>query len=94
MNVIVLLLHHLIFCYGFHWQISSNIEEVKRSIAEKDSAVRKSEDDAADLKKKVENLHNELEESEREYQVLFSVNFILLNLWIRKRIVQHGCFLT
>ncbi|XP_042470536.1 structural maintenance of chromosomes protein 2-1-like [Zingiber officinale] len=47
-------------------KISLNIEEIKRSIAEKDSAVRKSEDDAADLKKKVENLHNELEESERE----------------------------
>lgn len=42
--------------------------------------MKKSEDDAADLKKKVENLHNELEESEREYEVPFSVNFILLNL--------------
>ncbi|KAG6530733.1 hypothetical protein ZIOFF_004491 [Zingiber officinale] len=59
--------------------ISSTIQEIKRAIAEKNSVVTKSKDDAADLKKKLKKLDKELEESEREYQVPFSVNFILLN---------------
>lgn len=48
-----------------------NIEDLKKSIGERDSAVHKSEDDAADLKKKVEDLSKNLEEREREYQVNF-----------------------
>lgn len=42
--------------------------------AERDAAVRKSEEGATDLKKTVEDLSKILEDSEREYQVILSVN--------------------
>ncbi|XP_019707663.1 structural maintenance of chromosomes protein 2-2 isoform X2 [Elaeis guineensis] len=49
-------------------KVIKSIEDTKRSIAERDSAVKKAEDDAADLKKRVEDLSKNLDECEREYQ--------------------------
>ncbi|MGJ5634930.1 hypothetical protein [Nostoc sp. CALU 1950] len=46
-----------------------NIKDIKKSIGERDSAVQKAEDGAADLKEKVANLAKNLEDIEREYQV-------------------------
>lgn len=53
-----------------------SIEDIKRSIVERDSAVKKAEDDASDLKNRVENLSKNLDECEKEYQVsLFAASF-------------------
>ncbi|CAL9780689.1 unnamed protein product [Musa acuminata subsp. burmannicoides] len=49
-------------------KIINNIEEIKMTKAERDAAVRKSEEGATDLKKRVEDLSKILEDSEREYQ--------------------------
>ncbi|KAJ8511986.1 hypothetical protein OPV22_002420 [Ensete ventricosum] len=49
-------------------KIINNIEEIKMTKAERDAALRKSEEGATDLKKKVEDLSKILEGSEREYQ--------------------------
>ncbi|CAL9130422.1 unnamed protein product [Musa acuminata var. zebrina] len=49
-------------------KIINNIEEIKTTKAERDAAVRKSEEGATDLKKTVEDLSKILEDSEREYQ--------------------------
>ncbi|KAJ0988950.1 hypothetical protein J5N97_007306 [Dioscorea zingiberensis] len=49
-------------------KIIKSIEDVKQSIGERDSAVRKVDDGAAGLKKKVEDLTKNLDECEREYQ--------------------------
>ncbi|CAL9067896.1 unnamed protein product [Musa banksii] len=49
-------------------KIINNIEEIKMTKAERDAAVRKSEEGATDLKKTVEDLSKILEDSEREYQ--------------------------
>ncbi|XP_008800994.2 structural maintenance of chromosomes protein 2-1-like [Phoenix dactylifera] len=49
-------------------KVIKSIEDTKRSISERDSAVKKAEDDAADLKKRVEGLSKNLDECEREYQ--------------------------
>ncbi|RZC03181.1 Pentatricopeptide repeat-containing protein, mitochondrial [Glycine soja] len=46
-----------------------NIEELKHSGKEKSSAVKKAEEGAADLKKKVDELTKSLEEHDKEYQV-------------------------
>lgn len=51
-------------------QIVKSIEDLKMSIGERDSAVRKAEDGAADLKKRVDDLSKNLEGYEKEYQVL------------------------
>ncbi|TXG70675.1 hypothetical protein EZV62_005610 [Acer yangbiense] len=48
--------------------IVRNIEDLKQSIEEKASAVRRSEEGAADLKKRVEELSKSLEEYEKDYQ--------------------------
>ncbi|KAI9160747.1 hypothetical protein LWI28_011174 [Acer negundo] len=49
-------------------KIFRNIEDLKQSIEEKASAVRRSEEGAADLKKRVEELSKSLEEYEKDYQ--------------------------
>ncbi|OAY65421.1 Structural maintenance of chromosomes protein 2-1, partial [Ananas comosus] len=49
-------------------KIVKSIEDIKRSIVERDSAVKKAEDDASDLKNRVENLSKNLDECEKEYQ--------------------------
>ncbi|KAI4332735.1 hypothetical protein L6164_017619 [Bauhinia variegata] len=48
--------------------IVSNIQDLKQSIEVKASAVRKAEEGAVDLKKKVDDLSKSLEEHEKEYQ--------------------------
>ncbi|KAL2326443.1 hypothetical protein Fmac_025501 [Flemingia macrophylla] len=48
--------------------IVKNIEELKQSVKEKASAVKKAEDGAADLKNRVDELTKSLEEHEKEYQ--------------------------
>ncbi|KAG5113518.1 hypothetical protein JHK82_036787 [Glycine max] len=45
-----------------------NIEELKHSVEEKSSAVKKAEEGAADLKNKVDELTKSLEEHDKEYQ--------------------------
>ncbi|OAY30564.2 hypothetical protein MANES_14G036500v8 [Manihot esculenta] len=45
-----------------------SIEDLKQSVEERASAVRNSEEGAADLKKKVEELSKSLEEHEKDYQ--------------------------
>jgi hypothetical protein len=47
----------------------SNIEDLRHSVEEKASAVRKAEEGAADLKKRAEELSKNLEEYEKDYQV-------------------------
>ncbi|KAG8054309.1 hypothetical protein GUJ93_ZPchr0001g31079 [Zizania palustris] len=49
-------------------KILKNIEDIKRSITERDAAVKGAEDGAADMKKRAEDLTKELDESEKEYQ--------------------------
>ncbi|KAL5991401.1 Structural maintenance of chromosomes protein 2-2 [Asimina triloba] len=49
-------------------KIVRSMEEINKSIGERDAAVKRAEDGAADLKRKVEDLSKELEESEKEYQ--------------------------
>ena len=51
------------------FQINHNIEDLRQSIEEKAIAVQKSEEGAADLKKRVGDLSKSLEEQEKEYQV-------------------------
>lgn len=51
------------------FKIVKNIEELKQSVDEKESAVKKAEEGASGLKNKVEELTNSLEEHEKEYQV-------------------------
>ncbi|KAF8398481.1 hypothetical protein HHK36_017410 [Tetracentron sinense] len=48
--------------------IGKNIKELQKSLEERDYAVKKTEDGAADLKKRVEDLSRNLEEYEKEYQ--------------------------
>jgi len=50
-------------------KIVKNIEELKQSVEEKASAIKKAEEGAADLKSRVEELSKSLEEHEKEYQV-------------------------
>lgn len=50
-------------------QVEKNLEELKQSAEEKVAAVRKAEEGASDLKKRVEELSMSLEEHEKEYQV-------------------------
>uniref|UniRef100_A0A0E0JSE7 SMC hinge domain-containing protein n=1 Tax=Oryza punctata TaxID=4537 RepID=A0A0E0JSE7_ORYPU len=49
-------------------KILKNIEDIKRSIIERDTAVKNAEDGAADMKKRADDLTKELDESEKEYQ--------------------------
>ncbi|KAG2711067.1 hypothetical protein I3760_04G059500 [Carya illinoinensis] len=49
-------------------KISSNIEDLNHSVEAKASAVRKAEEGAADLKKRVEELSKNLDEYESDYQ--------------------------
>ncbi|CAA7392949.1 unnamed protein product [Spirodela intermedia] len=49
-------------------KIYSSIDEIKQSIGERESAVKRAVDGAADIKKKVENLSKNLDEREKEYQ--------------------------
>ncbi|KAF4372098.1 hypothetical protein F8388_000314 [Cannabis sativa] len=49
-------------------KIVSNIEDLKQSVEERASAVRRADEGAADLKKKVAELSQGLEEYEKEYQ--------------------------
>ncbi|XP_047058736.1 structural maintenance of chromosomes protein 2-1-like [Lolium rigidum] len=49
-------------------KILKNIEDIKRSIVERDAAVKKAEDGASDMSKRAEDLTKELDESEKEYQ--------------------------
>ena len=55
--------------YTFHMQILTNIEDIKRSILERDAAVKNVENEASDMKKRAEELTKELDEKEKEYQV-------------------------
>ncbi|XP_057727797.1 structural maintenance of chromosomes protein 2-1-like [Arachis stenosperma] len=48
--------------------IVKNIEELKQSVEEKAIAVKKAEEGAADLKKRVDELTKKLDEHEKEYQ--------------------------
>ncbi|KAM0926091.1 hypothetical protein ACQ4PT_003913 [Festuca glaucescens] len=49
-------------------KILKNIEDIKRSIVERDAAVKKAEDGASDMSKRAEDLTKDLDESEKEYQ--------------------------
>ncbi|XP_016462501.1 structural maintenance of chromosomes protein 2-1 isoform X1 [Nicotiana tabacum] len=49
-------------------KVEKNLEELKQSAEEKVAAVRKAEEGASDLKKRVEELSMSLEEHEKEYQ--------------------------
>ncbi|WZZ44429.1 hypothetical protein YC2023_040688 [Brassica napus] len=49
-------------------KIVHNIEELKKSVKERAAAVKKSEDGAADLKRRFQELSTTLEESEKEHQ--------------------------
>ncbi|EXC13941.1 Structural maintenance of chromosomes protein 2-1 [Morus notabilis] len=49
-------------------KIVRNIEDLKQSVEERTTAVKRAEDGAADLKKRVEDLSQGLEEFEKEYQ--------------------------
>ncbi|KAJ1388616.1 SMCs flexible hinge [Sesbania bispinosa] len=49
-------------------KIVKNIEELKQSVEEKASAVKRAEEGAADLKNRVDELTKSLEEHEKEYQ--------------------------
>jgi len=51
------------------FKIVKNIEELKQSVEEKASAVKKAEEGASDLKNTVDELTKSLEEHEKEYQV-------------------------
>ena len=55
--------------YIFHMQILKNIEDIKRSMIERDAAVKDLEDGASDMKMKAEDLTKKLDENEKEYQV-------------------------
>ncbi|KAF7824844.1 structural maintenance of chromosomes protein 2-1-like [Senna tora] len=48
--------------------IVNNVEELKQSVEEKTLAVKRAEEGAADLKKRVDELSKSLEEHEKEYQ--------------------------
>lgn len=52
-----------------HMQILKNIEDIKRSMIERDAAVKDVEDGASDMKRKAEDLTKKLDENEKEYQV-------------------------
>lgn len=49
-------------------KIAGSIEDLKRSVEDKASAIKKAEDGAADLKKKAEVLSVNLDDQEKEYQ--------------------------
>ncbi|KAL6613984.1 hypothetical protein ACP70R_036254 [Stipagrostis hirtigluma subsp. patula] len=49
-------------------KILTNIEDIKRSILERDAAVKNVENGASDMKRRAEDLTKELDESEKEYQ--------------------------
>ncbi|VAH82580.1 unnamed protein product [Triticum turgidum subsp. durum] len=49
-------------------KILKNIEDIKRSIVERDAAVKNAEDGASDMSKRAEDLTKEIDESEKEYQ--------------------------
>ncbi|XP_066310411.1 structural maintenance of chromosomes protein 2-1-like [Miscanthus floridulus] len=49
-------------------KILTNIEDIKRSILERDAAVKNVENEASDMKKRAEELTKELDEKEKEYQ--------------------------
>jgi len=51
------------------FKIVKNIEELKQSVEEKASSVKKAEEGASDLKNTVGELTKSLEEHEKEYQV-------------------------
>ena len=51
------------------FKLVKNIEELKHSVQEKASAVKKAEEGVADLKNKVDELTKSLEEHDKEYQV-------------------------
>jgi structural maintenance of chromosome 2 len=50
-------------------QILKNIKDIKRSMIERDAAVKDVEDGASDMKRKAEDLTKKLDENEKEYQV-------------------------
>ena len=58
-------LHLPLLCY----QIVLSIEDLKQSVEERATAVKKSEEGAADLNKRAEELSKSLEKFEKEYQV-------------------------
>ncbi|RCV28634.1 hypothetical protein SETIT_5G419000v2 [Setaria italica] len=49
-------------------KILKNIEDIKRSMIERDAAVKDVEDGASDMKRKAEDLTRKLDENEKEYQ--------------------------
>ncbi|PAN27004.1 hypothetical protein PAHAL_5G052900 [Panicum hallii] len=49
-------------------KILKNIEDIKRSMIERDAAVKDLEDGASDMKRKAEDLTKKLDENEKEYQ--------------------------
>lgn len=49
-------------------KILTNIEDIKRSILERDAAVKNVENEASDMKRRAEDLTKELDEKEKEYQ--------------------------
>lgn len=63
-------------------QIVSNTEDLKQSVEERTSAVRKADEGAADLKKRVTELSQGLEEYEKEYQVNSALNMVIFALSI------------
>lgn len=50
-------------------QIVRSIEECKNSLQERELAVKRTEDEASDLKKRAEELSKNLDDYEKEYQV-------------------------
>lgn len=51
-------------------QIVHNIEDLKKSVEERASSLKKSDEGAADVKRKFQELSTALEECEREHQVV------------------------
>lgn len=75
------------------FKIVKNIEELKQSVEEKASAIKKAEEGAADLKSKVEELSKSLEEHEKEYQVKEAHGFMAYVVYLRVSIIL-GCFIS
>lgn len=84
-------------CYRFlaisdnFWccQIVHHIEDLKKSVEERASALKKSDEGAADLKRKFQELSTTLEECEREHQVVP----VKKNLYLLPNYLSLSCML-
>lgn len=82
--------------FGFQtfdiFKIVKNIEELKQSVEEKASAIKKAEEGAADLKSRAAELSKSLEEKEKEYQVKEACAFMAYVVYLRVSFIL-GCFI-